>query len=191
MGFRREPSAEKVRCPYEILRCKPATPLDGVVVSSDWVGADLHWWSGKSVLHSERECAACDAGNAYRWYGYFLGVPNGVRVVSIFEFTSRCFAQVSAYYEEFGSLRGAPFRLRRLGKQTNAPLSIAFSESRIPPSSLPEEKPLEPILARLWERNYVRSLEQTAAKNEPPLTNRLTEAEQVRFKMANDNGRHE
>jgi len=189
MTFSKRPDEDKVRCPYEILRCRPGNPLVGIVVSNEWTGANLHWWGGKSVLHRADDCPACDAGNTYRWYGYFLGVPNGLRVVSIFEFTSRCYQTVADYYADYGTLRGAPFQLRRTGKNSNAPLALAFSEKRVSPSSLPEGKPLEPILARLWERNYLRSLEKETEAGRVTLTNRIDEVSQVQFKRATDNGR--
>lgn len=151
MGFRSEPRDEGGGVPYGILRVSPGKEVTGIILSRRHVGAELHYWKGRSRLHRRGECEACAAGHKPRWYGYVYVLRTGIGTLSILEFTARCWPTIREYYQSVGDLRGARFNACRVRPQTNAPMSLTLSEIRVPSAGLPDPASLQEVLARMWE----------------------------------------
>lgn len=156
MGFLQEPRDESLGMPYEIIRCRPGKPVTGILLSRRHVGAELHYWKGRSILHADTGCEACENGYTPRWYGYVAILRSGIGTINILEFTARCWPSVREYYEQIGDLRCAKFNASRLRDAANAPMGLTISEAKVPESSIPAEPDLVGMLERMWEHKPQR-----------------------------------
>lgn len=136
---------------YQIMRTPPDRTVYGVSISSNLVGAKLHYWKGRSTPCTGAECDACQNGQRPRWKGYLAIMDPKQKLVKILEFTERCYADLNSFFQQRGTLRGAQVQFSRLNRRPNGPMQVEIAEMLFDQGLLPEEPNLREILDNIWE----------------------------------------
>jgi hypothetical protein len=123
MNHQDMPPATDMVKPLPLIRPQAEKPLNTILMAEGWVGVFTHWWGGKTVLHDETECRACDRNIAKLWKG-FIPVCDAFQRdrIALLQFTGRCCVTLLDHKRESGGLLGARVLWTRVGKQKNSPL---------------------------------------------------------------------
>lgn len=149
-AWRDEPSEDQRENPLSILRVKPGQPVRGIITSDRHVGADTHYWHGRSTICTQENCEACAAGMRARWYGYMGIWSSKSKRQTILEFTPPVASEIKAYIAEHGTLRGAAIEIQRTNRKVNSRLEATLAESNFTGDALPAALPVRKILCRMW-----------------------------------------
>lgn len=133
-----------------ILRAGTGTTPALVVLSDKVVGAELHWWNGRSTPHIKGKCPACDAKRPAVWKGYIAVYNPKTHQINILELTPCCIDPLAVYRQTFGSLKGALITLSRPGTKKNGRLTATITPSNFPQSSLPLCPDVRAALVFMW-----------------------------------------
>lgn len=136
---------------YRIYRTPMGREVELICLSENFLGANLHYWKGRSTPCQKGECEACKSGQKPRWKGYIQAFHAATKTVVIFEFTDRGYDPFQAALQQHEHLRGMRFRTCRLNRKANGPIQIAFSEHREESPTLPKAGDLATMLERIWE----------------------------------------
>jgi hypothetical protein len=149
--WRTRPEQSQRNLPCSIYRVKPGPGVRGVITSSNLVGANTHYWHGRSTICTTDTCEACSSGQRPRWYGYVgLWSPTS-KATTILELTAATIESIEEYYNTHGTLRAAQISLQRATKKPNSKLVARLEESNFSTSAIPAEIPIRKILCRMWQ----------------------------------------
>lgn len=154
MDNRSIPRDSREEISMSLVRVRPEKPLVGVILSTQWLGAEIHYVGGRSQLcpPDGMECGCCKEGNVSRWRGYFIaaiGHPKGhIRTVEV---TERCCPTLVNEFAKGQSLRGRTFRLSRINRKINAPLNMDFTGELCAEQLLPGVPPVHIQIARIYK----------------------------------------
>lgn len=136
---------------FRLLRTPCDRKISGIIVSSEHVGAKIHYWKGRSKPCRGETCEACEAGQIPRWKGYILLYDPKLRTQVVFEFTERVYPQFQMFLQIHKTLRGGQMTAGRLNRKPNGPLLVTFDQYLYDQNHLPQESNLRDILSRIWE----------------------------------------
>lgn len=142
---------------YDLFRVPAKGMGRAIVVSHDVVGADTHYWRGRSQPCSGDKCEACEDGQSPRWRGYLAVMsPKSGRVV-ILEITAAAAGAIEAYFNKHRTLRGAGIVAERVGQKPNGRLRLMLTPPAAEIDQLPKAPQIQRLLARIWGLNQDRT----------------------------------
>ncbi len=137
----------------QIIRCGAGALPPLIALNTRHVGAELHYWQGRSYPHVRENCPACAARNHTTWKGY-IGVWNpSTRDVGIVEFTLGCVSQLDAYYLAHETCRGATLRISRASLKANGKIILKADRSIYGSDQLPAAPNVRESLSKIWCSN--------------------------------------
>lgn len=153
---------------YRIYRTPVGREVELICLSTNFLGASLHYWKGRSTPCIGPECEACKNGQRPRWKGYIQAYHPATRTIVIFEFTERGYEPFQEALNHHSHLRGLKFKTFRLNKKPNGPIQICFGELREESPHLPKAGDLAGMLERIWEvRQETFDFTDRARQNRP------------------------
>lgn len=144
------PNVQLSRDRHDIVRCGTGSMKPHVILNDEIVGAELHWFQGRSTPHLKHDCPFCGPGKQTVWKGHVVGYDPDTKRTVIIEFTAPCIDPIAAYKQQWQTIRGALLRLHRLGGKANGKLVATVAPSNIPTAQLPEPFDLRAALHFMW-----------------------------------------
>jgi hypothetical protein len=142
----------------DLIRCGTGSLPPLIALNSRHIGAELHFWQGRSFPHIKTECPACAAKNGCVWKGY-IGVWNpSTRATGILEFTLGCVTHLDAYFIAHQTCRGATISLKRSNGKANGKLIMTCTRSIWANDQLPPAPDLRKSMSLMWNANRVDHL---------------------------------
>lgn len=135
---------------HDIVRCGPGSLRPHIVLNDEIVGAELHWFQGRSTPHLKKDCPFCGPGKQTVWKGHICGLCEMTKKCVIVEFTAPCIDQLNEYKLRHGTLRGARLKLHRTGGKPNGKLFAQVEPSGLGTNELPEPFDLRAALHFMW-----------------------------------------
>lgn len=179
--FTNRPAEDQMPLRWDILRC-PDKGLSGLIIlSHNTVGADVHYWNGRTMPCIHDNCPACEENQKPRWRGY-LAVTNAKRSRSaLVEITAAAMPPIKQYFDAHRTLRGARLALFRKGGTSNGRLYAEISNAIADPDSLAKGPSLKKLLAQIWQLRKVHDRLTVVAPDyaEPPTDERDFADEEV------------
>lgn len=153
--FSHRPKEDQMPVRWDIVRAGPKGLGNLIVLSHDVVGADVHYWNGRTMPCIPASCPACQENQQPRWRGY-LAITNRKRTISaIVEVTAAAMPPIKKYFDQRRTLRGANLGLYRKGGATNGRLYAEICESSENKETLPKGPSLKKLLAQIWQLKRV------------------------------------
>ena len=154
ISWSNEPENYAPEISLNVIRVPTAGRLGGIITTSEWTGAWVHWHRGRTVPHTEGVCQACKDNCGLRWVGY-LGILNGASEAhAIVEFPRGCLGAIAAQEKNHGSLRGWIIRMQRLTAKPNGRIAITWEPPKTGDRRLPEEPSIQKIMGKIWESGW-------------------------------------
>lgn len=135
---------------HDIVRCGPGSLRPHIILNDEIVGAELHWFQGRSTPHLKQGCPFCGPGKQTVWKGHVCGLCETSRKIVIVEFTGPCLDQLNEYKLRHGTLRAARLKLHRTGGKPNGKLFAQVEPSGIGTNELPAPFDLRAALHFMW-----------------------------------------
>lgn len=145
------PPTNDDRRSYKLLRCPAGGSIRGIIVNAEPVGAQLHYWKGRTVPCNKLDCDACKASHVPRWKGYLLIQSRASTRLAIVEYTERIHGDIAREHATNNGLRGSEIKIYRLGSKPNSPLYCEFDGKCSNLDLLPPEEDIQTMLERMWE----------------------------------------
>lgn len=142
----------------DLIRCGPGSLPPLIALNSRHIGAELHFWQGRSFPHIKKDCPACAARSGCVWKGY-IGVWNpSTRATGILEFTLGCVTHLDAYYLAHETCRGAAITVKRSNGKANGKLLMTCTRSIWTSDQIPPAPDLRKSMSLMWNANRVDHL---------------------------------
>lgn len=150
--FRRRLSAGRPEEKWRLIRTPAARPLIGVCLSSDLIGAYVHYFRKRSSpCLLPQPCAAHDEGDVPRGKYYVAALVGRDREKCIVEMTVAVEGAFVCAYDQYRTLRGLLFEITRRPQRSNGQLFARLKPRESKLIDLPECPDVEKILCRIWE----------------------------------------
>ena len=148
-GRRAPESADRPATP--MVRLKRGASFEAVILSSDVIGAEIHW-IGRTVPHITpvEECEGCQKDREIKWEGYLSVWSPRHNSFHVLPLNPTCDQQCAAYVADHGTLRGAVVLASRQSARNNAALAISLRPGERPVNTLPQPIDVEAVLAHMW-----------------------------------------
>lgn len=146
---------DEQRLNYPIVRCNRPERFKVAFysLSTDVWGEEVHW-GGKSHICTmpDKPCSRCDGGHKTRWYGYLAATNYDRTKLFIVELTPGIMPTVEAYFDRWGSLRGAYLTLTRPSHKDQGRLEIDIlrNDVAVSPNDLPPAFDLQKVLHKIY-----------------------------------------
>jgi hypothetical protein len=146
-----KPRSNELGGNFRIIRTQASGETKGIIISAKHVGAETHYWRGRTVKCTREECEACLSGLEPRWHGHLWLYAPGTGETVIWEYPDKTHTAIEQYLGQYGSLRGASLTARRVGNKPNGRVYAALVQSARDVNSLPAEPDMVATLSRMWE----------------------------------------
>lgn len=157
--FSSRPPQESMPVTYQLLRV-PAKGISGaVVLSHDVVGLPTHYWAGRTKPCPGDDCPACEKNKAPQWRGYLFVLSRRTGEIICLELTPAAMRPVDDAFNRCRTLRGLEFKAWRANDEKTGKLHIQLSQHPVKDSTLPKAPSQKKFLARVFQVNFVESLE--------------------------------
>lgn len=168
--FDSQPPKDLGRSGYRLIRTPAAHPLVGHVLSEKLVGCNTHFVGNRTIPCEPPNCDACDSGVPWRWHGYLAIVIEPTKEIAIFECTARAAECFAAYFQRYGTTRGAHFKAQRLNARSNGRVLIQAKPADLAAIHLPPPLKVEKLLCHIWNVPETQT-ELPARTARPPFQN--------------------
>lgn len=149
-NFDSKPPTDLGRSGYRLIRTPTAHPLIGHIISDNLVGCRTHFNNQRTVPCEAPNCDSCENGIAWRWHGYVLLLLDATQEVVIFECTARSSESIAAYWQRYGTTRGAHMKASRVNGRQNGRVLLQCKPADLQKISLPAASPVEKLLCHIW-----------------------------------------
>lgn len=156
-----KPSADQRAAYAQIQRCRPTQIVRGIALS-EYLGAELHWLSGRSSPHLEPhgECPGCLENRSRRWEGYVWLWEPQTSAIRIAAFTPGVVSNFDGYVNSHGTLRAASVTLSKPGGKPTSRVHAQITRSTYGLDQLPHPPDtLNAALMHIWGLDQVEGLE--------------------------------
>ena len=160
------PPMEDLTDPLAVIRPLPDRHLHTIMLAHEWFGIFTHWWGGKTMRCTEKDCRACDSNVPRIWKG-FIPVCDAYNsdVKRMLQFTPRCVATLVATEREETGILGMRCVWTRIGRNVNSPLSVCCLGWAPAPEVYTEAR-IAKIVSAIFRTPGVP--EETGTHKEPP-----------------------
>lgn len=150
LKFSSRPPEAAISKTIDIVRTPTNGSHSGIVLNSEIIGHDVHYWDGRSIPCIPGNCAACEGKREPRWYAYFaLWLPKKRETICL-ELTAKAIVPVLAWVERGESLRGAQIMVRRKQPVQTSRIVTTIDKGKFSPHELPESFDIAELLCRVW-----------------------------------------
>lgn len=135
-----------------VTRVKATGRPSGIIITPTMWGSYTHFmeWRTRRCVGLENGCAGCKLHIAKRWIGFVQWVDSEFTLHCALELTEKAGNRMKAIREKYGTLRGLRIEVRRERNDKRSPIEIEVLGQHPNPDELPQPKPIEPTLERLW-----------------------------------------
>lgn len=149
-NFDTSPPTDLGRSGYRLIRTPAAHPLIGHILSDNLIGCRTHFTANRTIPCESPNCELCNTGIAWRWHGYVLIVIDATQEVVIFECTARSSQSIAAYFQRYGTTRGAHMKAARSPARANGRVLIQLRPADLEKVNLPKALAVEKLLCHIW-----------------------------------------
>lgn len=133
-----------------LIRTPEARALTGYVLSDNVTGTPTHFVGNRTVPCEGADCECCESGVPWRWHGYLAVLIEATQETVLFEMTAKASDSFKAYYERYGTTRGAHFKAQRLNARTNGRVLIQAKPADLAKVHLPKSPNVQKLLCHIW-----------------------------------------
>jgi hypothetical protein len=146
-----KPLDETGRIMYEVRRCKPGKPVEGIILSDTLLGKYTHHMDGRTQPHVDGDCRGCARGISMRWHSWIFCKDFKSPAIFIMEFPAIGANQMYRFEREYGGLRGYSVKQIRVGTKENGRIRLQEYPDRVSPLSLPPCPDIVAVMSKMWE----------------------------------------
>lgn len=148
--FHSEPPARGAAARLRLERVPPKGRLDGIITSTNWVGAYTHYAAGRTRPCTGSDCRWCGPDTSRRWHCYCgLLIPAAGRHI-ILELTHLASEPIIERAATAAGIRGSHWRFVRSGPSVNSRVEAWPQTPPAVPVALPKAPALEELLKIIW-----------------------------------------
>lgn len=149
-NFETTPPEDIGRSGYRMVRTPTAAALTGYVLSENLTGCRTHFVGNRTIPCEAPDCDPCASGVPWRWKGYLAAMLNPSNEIVLFEITARAATVFAAYFERYGSTRGAAFKAIRVNQRANGRVLIQAKPADLEKINLPKSPDVQAVLCHIW-----------------------------------------
>lgn len=168
--FDNRPPADSSSAGLRLIRTPAGHAIAGHVLSDNLVGCKTHFVGNRTIPCESPTCEPCEAGVPWRWHGYLAVLLDHGNETVLFETTARAAETFAAYFQRYGTTRGAYFKAQRLNNRSNGRVLIQTKPADLEKITLPKAPAVEKLLCHIWNIPE-KQVEKTNNRPRPPFQN--------------------
>lgn len=149
-NFTNGPPTQAASAGLRLVRTPPAGKLTAIITCQDLVGCPTHFYQRRTIPCESPNCAACDAGHAWRWHGYVTATDIKTNEHFIFEMTAQAAEPFTEYKARHKTLLGCLFEASRLGDHHNGRVLIRCKPANLTQINIPKAPDVIGCLCHIW-----------------------------------------
>lgn len=145
------PPTEEEKYAHRIVRTPAATPLVGIITSTDLIGRPTHFANNRTIPCPGLDtCNFCADGFSKRWHGWFGLFITGTNEHAIMELTAKACDPLKNYALIHNSLRACGLKAHRPSKRPNGRVCLVLRPVDELRYRIPPPLDVKAILCHIW-----------------------------------------